>query len=144
MVRNALQVVISSNAQRQMKLLLVMFGGSLGALSRYSISLAAAKYLDSRFPLGTLVANLTGCFLIGILFALAERTNLLGPSARLFFMTGFLGSLTTFSTYALETSRSLSTGSSPIAIANVLINNVGGILFVYAGIFLIQSIFKVK
>ena len=113
-------------------------------MSRYSIALAAAKYLDSRFPLGTLLANLTGCFLIGILFALAERTNLLGPSARLFFMTGFLGSLTTFSTYALETSRSLSTGSTTIAIANFLINNVGGILFVFAGIFLIQSIFKVK
>ena len=70
-----------------MKIFLVMLGGSLGALSRYSIALAAAKYLDSRFPLGTLLANLTGCFLI---------------------------------------------------------NNVGGILFVFAGIFLIQSIFKVK
>lgn len=127
-----------------MKLLLVMLGGGLGALSRYSIALASAKYLDSRFPMGTLIANLVGCFLIGVLFALAERTNLLGPSARLFFMTGFLGSLTTFSTYALETSRSLSTGSSPIAIANFLLNNVGGILFVFAGIFLIQSIFKVK
>jgi CrcB protein len=121
-----------------------MLGGSLGALSRYSIALSVAKHLDSRFPLGTLLANLTGCFLIGICFALAERTNLLVPSARLFFMTGFLGSLTTFSTYALETSRSLSTGSNPIAIANFLINNVGGIVCVYAGIFLIQSIFKMK
>jgi CrcB protein len=125
-----------------MKILLVMLGGSLGALSRYLIALTAAKYLDYRFPLGTLLANLAGCFLIGVSFALAERTVLLGPSTRLFFMTGFLGSLTTFSTYALETSNSLNSGSSSIAIANFLMNNVGGILLVFAGIFLIQFVFK--
>jgi CrcB protein len=88
------------------------------------------------------MANLAGCFLIGVSFALAERTALLGPSARLFFMTGFLGSLTTFSTYALETSNSLTSGSNPIAIANFLINNFGGILLVFLGIYLIQFIFK--
>jgi CrcB protein len=125
-----------------MKILLVMIGGSFGALSRYLIALTAARYLDSRFPFSTLLANLLGCLLIGISFALAERTILLGPSARLFFMTGFLGSLTTFSTYALETSNSLSTGISSIAIANFLINNVGGIFLVYTGIFLIQYILK--
>lgn len=125
-----------------MKILLVMVGGSLGALSRYFIALTATRYLDGRFPLGTLLANLAGCFLIGVSFALAERTSLLGPSARLFFMTGFLGSLTTFSTYALETSTSLAGGTSPIAIANFLMNNVGGIILVFAGIFLIQLVFK--
>jgi CrcB protein len=126
------------------KMMLVMLGGSFGALSRYAIALITAKYIDSRFPWGTLLANLIGCFLIGIAFGLAERTSLLGPSTRLFFMTGYLGALTTFSTYALETFNSLGSGSSPIAIANFLVNNFGGILFVFAGIFLIQFILMEK
>lgn len=120
------------------KILLVMVGGSLGALSRYAIALMATKYIDSRFPWGTLLANLAGCFLIGIAFGLADRMISFGPSARLFFMTGYLGSLTTFSTYALETFNSLRTGSNPIALTNFLINNIGGVILVFAGIFLIQ------
>ena len=124
------------------KILLVMMGGSLGALSRYALALLAVKYIDSRFPWGTLLANLAGCFLIGIAFGLADRTSLLAPSARLFFMTGYLGALTTFSTYALETVNSLRTGGNPTAIVNFLVNNLGGVILVLAGIFLIQIIYK--
>ena len=121
-----------------------MIGGSLGALSRYAIALMAAKYIDSRFPWGTMLANLAGCFLIGLAFGLADRMILIGPSARLFFMTGFLGSLTTFSTYALETFNSLRTGSNPVAVTNFLINNLGGVILVFAGIFLIQILYSEK
>lgn len=121
-----------------------MMGGSLGALSRYAIALMATKFIDSRFPWGTLLANLTGCFLIGIAFGLADRMVFLGPSARLFFMTGYLGGLTTFSTYALETFNSLRTGNNPIAVANFLINNLGGVILVFAGIMLIQILYKGK
>ncbi len=125
-----------------MKLLFVMIGGSLGALSRYSLSLLAAKYIESRFPWGTLIANLSGCFIIGITFGLIDRVGFLGPSARLFFMTGFLGALTTFSTYALETVNSWRTGSHQIAMVNFLVSNFIGVALVLAGIFLIQIIFK--
>ena len=55
------------------KFLLVMLGGSAGALCRYGLTLLAAKYIGTRFPWGTLLANLIGCFLIGVAFALAER-----------------------------------------------------------------------
>jgi CrcB protein len=75
-----------------MKILLVMFGGSIGALSRYALSLWAAKLLGTRFPWGTLAVNLSGCFLIGLAFAWAERgLNIMNPSMRLFFVTGYLG-----------------------------------------------------
>jgi len=117
------------------KLLLVMAGGSLGAVCRYAFSLAAIRCLGIRFPWGTLLANMTGCFLIGVAFVLAERTALLSPSARLFFMTGFLGSLTTFSTYALESVISMRAGSH-VAVINFFINNIGGGILVLAGMWL--------
>lgn len=117
------------------KILLVMAGGSLGAAARYGFSLAAVRYLGSRFPWGTLLANMTGCFLIGAAFALADRTQLLSPSARLFFMTGFLGALTTFSTYALESVNFMRAGSH-VAVVNFFINNIGGGILVLAGMWL--------
>jgi len=124
------------------KIFLVMIGGSLGALCRYSVALLAAKYIGSRFPWGTLLANMAGCFLIGFAFALADRTNYLSPSARLFFMTGFLGALTTFSTYALETVNSIRSGTNPAAITNFIINNLGGVILVVAGMWLVQWILR--
>lgn len=122
------------------KILLVMVGGSLGALSRYGTSLFAAQWFGTRFPWGTLLVNLVGCLLIGVSFALAERTNFMGPSARLFFMTGFLGALTTFSTFALETVNALRGGTLLVAAMNLLINNVIGFGLVVLGMWLVRLI----
>lgn len=114
------------------KILLVMIGGSLGALSRYGAGLLAVKLFGARFPWGTLIVNLSGCFLIGLSFALAERGfGLMNPQARLFFITGYLGALTTFSTYALETVNGVRGATYLIALTNVLANNlIGGALVV--------------
>lgn len=117
-----------------MKILLVMLGGSLGALSRYGVSLLAAGLFGTRFPWGTLIVNLSGCFLIGLSFALAERTTFMNPSVRLFFVTGFLGALTTFSTYALETVNSVRAGNHLVSGANFLANNVIGSALVFLGL----------
>ena len=111
-------------------------------MCRYSVAMLAAKYIGSRFPWGTLLANLAGCFLIGFAFALADRTGYLSPSARLFFMTGFLGALTTFSTYAFETVDSIRSGTNSVAISNVIVNNLGGVIVVVAGMWLVQWILK--
>jgi fluoride exporter len=118
---------------------LVMAGGSLGALARYGTGLVAIKYFGIRFPYGTLIVNLTGCFLIGICFALVDKTTWLSPSARLFLMTGFLGALTTFSTYALETIVCLQSGTLSIAVFNFLLNNFLGMILVLSGIGVVQA-----
>jgi len=122
--------------------MMVIIGGGLGALCRHIVSLAEIKYLGTNFPIGTLLVNMTGCFLIGVAFALIDKTNILTPSARLLFMTGFLGSLTTFSTYALETVKSLQGGSYSIAFINFAVNNIGGIIFVMAGVWAVKIILK--
>ena len=100
-----------------------MAGGSLGALSRYGVSLLAASLFGSRFPWGTLIVNLAGCFLIGLCFALA----------RLFFMTGFLGALTTFSAFALESVNAMRAQAHLVMAANLLLNNVLGAALVLLG-----------
>jgi len=115
------------------KIALVMIGGSIGALSRYGISLLSVRLFGTGFPWGTLIVNLGGCFLIGISFALADRTHLMNPSVRLFFVTGFLGALTTFSTYGYETFIAIYVGSHWLAMVNMLLNNVLGLFLVFLG-----------
>jgi len=121
-----------------------MIGGGMGAVCRYGISSLAARYLGTRFPWGTLFANLAGCFMIGIIFALLDRTRFLSPLMRLFFMTGFLGALTTFSTYALEVVQAARTGSDSSAFLNFALNNVGGVFFVVCGMWATQLILNVS
>ena len=125
-----------------LKILLVMAGGSLGAMGRYLISLGAVRLFGSGLSWGTFIANMLGCFLIGVSFALVDRLPLLTPATRLFFMTGFLGALTTFSTYALEVVESIRGGGFLIAAATFLANNIGGVGLVLAGMWLVQILFK--
>ncbi len=114
--------------------LVVMLGGSLGAASRYGIGLLTARLWSTGFPYGTLVVNLVGCFIIGLLFALADRSRLLSPDVRLLLITGYLGALTTFSSFSVETINAARAGLLMQAVINVLINNIGGLTLTYLGL----------
>jgi CrcB protein len=116
-------------------IILVIAGGGLGSACRYLFSLLAAKWFGGNFPMGTLGVNLIGCFLIGLGFSLAGR-NIISPSVRLLFMTGFLGGLTTFSTYALESANFIRGSQLLPALGNIAVNNLGGLLLVFAGLWL--------
>ena len=116
------------------KWLLVMLGGSLGAASRYAVSLITARLFGPQFPYGTMVVNLAGCFLIGLLFALADRSRLLTPDVRLLLITGYLGALTTFSTFSLETVNAGRAGLTLQSLTNILINNLGGLSLTWLGL----------
>ena len=111
-----------------------MCGGGLGAASRYGISLMAARIGGTGFPWGTLAVNLSGCFLIGLLLALADRMRFLTPDMRLLIITGYLGALTTFSTFSLETVSAGRAGLILQPLANILANNIGGITLTFLGI----------
>lgn len=115
------------------KWLLVMVGGSLGAASRYGVGLLTARLWGTGFPWGTMVVNLAGCFIIGLLFALADRSRLLTPDVRLLLITGYLGALTTFSSFSLETVNAGRAGLALQSLTNILINNAGGLALTYLG-----------
>jgi fluoride exporter len=97
--------------------------------------LLAVKLFGTRFPYGTLIVNLSGCFLIGLGFALGDRgLSIMNPSIRLFFMTGYLGALTTFSTFGLATANALREGRYLVSAANILTNSIMGSALVFLGL----------
>lgn len=116
-----------------MKLLLVGAGGFVGAVLRYSISGWVHRFYGGVFPLGILVVNVLGCLVIGILMGLLEQRQLLSPNARLFWMMGLLGALTTFSTFGYDTFELLREKSIWLGGVNVVSNVILGLLAVWIG-----------
>lgn len=106
-------------------LLLVVFGGAAGALSRHFVALA----LPGGFPWGTLAVNVGGAFLLGVLLYEKRLANRLSRETRLVAGTGFLSSFTTYSTFALETA----TLQPRLALANVVATYTLGFLAVVVG-----------
>lgn len=109
------------------KLLVVGLGGFVGAVARYGLSGLAHRVSRGTFPVGTLAVNVIGCFAIGVLMALVEDRQSLGPSARVFLTIGLLGSFTTFSTLGHETFEYLRVGDLRLALGNVALNLVLGL-----------------
>ena len=83
-------------------ILMVAAGSALGGVARYSLQLLVFRLYPSPFPLGTFLVNLTGCFLIGLFFSLAERSGTISQETKLFLITGFCGGYTTFSTFSVD------------------------------------------
>lgn len=121
------------------KLLAVGCGGFFGAISRYLLSAWVLRLTGDRFPWGTLAVNVLGCFLIGVLAQMALSREWLTPQWRLVLITGFLGSLTTFSTFGLETLMLLESGDLRGAVGNILLNVSVGLGAVILGRSLVQS-----
>ena len=128
------------------EILLVGLGGFLGSVARFmSSSAATAMFAGSaessvRFPIGTLVVNLIGCLLIGILAAWANIFQPLGVEARLFIFAGVLGGFTTFSAFSYETVELMRVGAWSFAAINVAVQVIGGLLAVWSGMRLVLSL----
>jgi fluoride exporter len=89
------------------RVLLIGLAGALGTLARYFVGLWAGKALGTSLPYGTWIVNIAGCFLIALIAEVAIATTLISPTLRLTLTTGFMGGLTTYSSFNLETTHLL-------------------------------------
>lgn len=117
----------------------ISVGAIIGALIRWKLGV----YFNQLFPtipMGTLIANLTGSFLMGIFIFFSIEHALLSYNVRMGFITGFLGSLTTFSTFSGEAFMLLSKQEFLWCMILILIHVIGSILMVFAGYMIIKLI----
>ena len=114
--------------------LIVGLGSFIGGVLRYAVSLMFAKQIPSAFPYGTFIVNIAGCFLIGLVFALSEKGDVLSPEWRIFLTTGFCGGFTTFSTFSFESIRLLQDGEFLYVAMNLIGSVIVGLAATYAGI----------
>lgn len=111
----------------------ISLGAALGALSRWGLSVGL-NHVFPALPMGTLVANLVGGYLIGLAIGLFAQMPSLAPEWRLFIVTGFLGGLTTFSTFSAEVVSSLQQGRLGWAAATVAVHVLGSLALTLAGL----------
>ena len=115
-------------------------GGFLGAIARaYTVHLTN-KYIPLEFPMGVLLVNILGSFIIGILFAYFAHITV-SDTLKVFLTTGFLGALTTYSAFAIESYLLFGT-STYLAIINVALNVFGTIIAAGSGYKIINFLFK--
>ena len=107
--------------------------GAAGALARYGLAGLVQRQAGGNFPAGTFVVNLAGCLLFGVVWGLLEHRLGLAAQVRLVVLTGFMGSFTTFSTFAFESAGLLQGGQIAAALANLAGQTVLGVALVWLG-----------
>ena len=117
-----------------MKLVLIVgLGGFLGSSTRYLIQKYVSVTFQSAFPISTLFINLVGCLLIGILFGISSKYDIMSAEVRLFLTTGFCGGFTTFSTFSNESFQLLKDGNFTYFFSYIILSVVVGIFLTFIG-----------
>jgi CrcB protein len=117
-----------------MVILGVGIGGFLGAVARYVLDGWISTATGGRFPWGTFAINVSGSFVLGLLFAMSVERGVLPAGVRAPVLVGFVGAYTTFATLSLETWRLAEDGSYALALANLGGSAILGIVAVFAGL----------
>ena len=123
------------------RVLLIGLAGALGTITRYLVAVWATRTLGAGFPYGTLFVNLAGCFLIAAITHVAVSTTMLSPTLRLTLTTGFVGGLTTYSAFNLETTQLFQSRAWYSAILNVGATTVGCFAAGLLGLALARRVF---
>jgi CrcB protein len=121
------------------RFLLIAIGAALGANARYLVGLWAAQRFGVDFPYGTAIVNITGSLILGFLVAWGTTRAGLSPELRLLFAVGFLGSYTTFSSFAVESLQQLENVHLGSALLNIFVNNGLGFAAAWVGMLLARG-----
>ncbi|WP_411727308.1 fluoride efflux transporter CrcB [Methyloglobulus sp.] len=125
------------------QLFAIALGGSFGAVFRFLVSSGISQWLGREFPYGTLVVNILGSFLLGLLTeALIVQRIAIAFEYRSALLVGFIGAFTTFSTFSLETLYLIEQGSVTKAVGNIFISVSACILAVWLGLLCSRALFS--
>lgn len=123
-----------------MKTLLVMAGGAIGAALRFHLGGVTIRAFGPYFPWGTLIANISGGLLMGLLAGTLARIGSNNEPWRLFLAVGVLGGFTTFSAFTLETFGMIERGQYALAAAYILISVAGAIAGLAVGLLFLRAV----
>ena len=113
--------------------LIVGAGGFLGSIARFWLGSLIYSRFGTRFPYGTLVVNVTGCFAIGFIMIILTGRTEMSPAWRYLIPIGFIGGYTTFSTFSYETMMSFQEGAMLTGSLNILLSVIAGLIAVWLG-----------
>jgi len=133
-------LAIATGEYNLSRYLLIALGAALGANARYIIGLWAGSRFGAAFPYGTFIVNVSGSLLLGFVLALATERLSLSPGTRLMLTIGFLGSFTTFSSYAVESLNLLREGGIWSGLVNIFGNNLISLIGALLGAYLARLI----
>jgi CrcB protein len=123
-----------------MKILYIGLFGGLGCIARYLLTIWTQQLAGRDFPYGTVLVNVVGSFLLGLLLTIGVRQFPVSPDIRLGLAVGFLGGFTTFSTFSYQTLILLEEGSHWPAVVNVLFNVSLSLVGAFAGMFVARQL----
>jgi fluoride exporter len=115
------------------KITLLFLAGGIGCLARYGLAGFVQRVYGGELPLGTLIVNLLGCLMFGFVWTLAEDRLVINGETRLIILTGFMGSFTTFSTFAFESNALMRNSEWLYLSGNLVLHVVVGILAINLG-----------
>jgi CrcB protein len=117
------------------KYLFIGLGGFLGSIARFGLASYVQTKTESLFPYGTMLVNITGCFVIGLLMTLFQERVVAPQNIRLFLIIGVLGGFTTFSSFSYDTFALFRSGNQLAAGINVTVSLIGCLLATWAGFY---------
>lgn len=113
----------------------IAIGGAVGSVLRYLTAVFVSKFWTDNFPLATFIANIIGCFLIGLFVGFLTKNQLEDSNLKWLLITGFCGGYTTFSTFGMENYNLLENNNSLLAFGYITLSVILGIAAVWFGLF---------
>jgi fluoride exporter len=114
----------------------IAIGGAIGSVLRFLTTILVSKFWSNQFPLATFIANIIGCFLIGLFIGVLAKNQLTDSNLKWFLVTGFCGGFTTFSAFGIENVTLLQNNNSILAFGYIALSIILGLFAVWFGLFI--------
>jgi CrcB protein len=113
----------------------IAIGGAIGSVLRFLTTIMVSKFWSNNFPLATFIANILGCFLIGLFIGILAKNQLTDSNLKWFLVTGFCGGFTTFSAFGIENINLFQSNNTILAFGYIALSIILGLFAVWFGLF---------